>query len=341
MTKRVIDIHSHHYPRWYIERLKRRTEIPRVVGEVGAEHFVIFPEEEREGAHGAGGRPMDAEYWDIGAKLAFMDRFGIDQTVLTLGNPWLDPIEGAESVDLARRLNTEYSELERETDGRIVGMGVLPANDVRTAAAVAGEVAETPTLYGLIGGPRICGRLFDDPELDPVWRVLDSTGLPLLLHPHYAAAADELQGYGHAFPVSLGFPFETTIAVARLVFGGVYRRFPHLQVIASHGGGTIPYLAGRLDAGWQSDPDLRGRLPYPPSEDLAKVYLDAVLYHPRALRAAADLVGTARMSFGTDHPFSVSDPSSNLRAIAAAFAGQERENVLSRSAGVLFGFEAR
>lgn len=341
MTNRVVDIHSHHYPRWYIESLKRRTEIPRVVGAEGAEHFVIFPEEEREDTHATGGRPMDAEYWDIGAKLAFMDRFGINQTVLTLGNPWLDPMRGAESLDLARRLNAEYAQLERETDGRIMGMGVLPANDIRAAADVAGEVAELPTLYGLISGPRICGRLFDDPELDPVWRVLEANELPLLVHPHYAAAIGELMGYGHAFPVSLGFPFETTIAVARLVFGGVYRRFPRLRVIASHGGGTMPYLAGRLDAGWRSDPGLRERLPYPPSEDLAKVYLDAVLYHRRALRAAADLVGTTRMAFGTDHPFSVSDPSSNLQAIEAAFGGEERENVLFRSAGALFGFHAR
>ena len=108
-------------------------------------------------------------------------------------------------------------------------------------------------------------------------------------------------------------------------------------MIASHGGGTLPYLAGRLDAGWASDPGLAGRLPHPPSADLARVYLDAVLYHERAMRAAADLVGAERLAFGTDHPFSVADPEANLVAIDAAFSPHERAMVLEGTARDLFG----
>ncbi len=325
----VVDIHSHLYPPSYVEALKRRTEPPRIAGEPGEERFVIF-----EGEHG---RPMGDEYWDLGEKLAFMDSFGIDQTLASLGNPWLDPFEGDEAAALAAEANDYFAGLQEATGGRIVGMGVLPQHDLALAARTVEEVAAKPNLYGVVNACRVCGRELDDPELDPLWAALEAAAVPFLIHPHYAVGADALTGWGHAFPVSMGFPFETTVAVARLVFAGVLRRYPDLRIVASHGGGTIPFLAGRLDAGWKSDPSVHGRLPSPPSEDLQRLFLDALVYHPAALRAVSTLVGTGRMAFGTDHPFSVSDPAANLRAIDETFAGGEREDVLSGSARRFFG----
>ena len=337
MTRAIVDIHSHLYPRPYMDLLRARTAIPKIVGDAGDERFVIFPEEDRP--DDSGGRPMGPDYWDIGRKLAFMDSFGIGQTVVSLGNPWLDPFDGPESLTAARDLNAELASMRAETTGRIVGMGVLPT-DVADAAEVVGEISGTPDLVGVVSGPRVCGMTLDDDRLGPVWEALERTGLPWLIHPHYAAAVEELRGFGHAFPVAMGFPFETTIAVARLVFAGVIRRHPGMRVIASHGGGTLPYLAGRLDAGWASDPSLLERLPDPPSGDLGRLYLDCVLYHQRAMRTAAELVGTGKLSFGTDHPFSVADPVANLRAIDEAFNGDDRDAVLAGSARVLFGLDA-
>lgn len=330
----IVDTHSHLYPRSYIELLKAQEEIPRVVEEAGVEYFLIFREEEIDG--GRGGRQLDEQYWDVGAKLAFMEREGIDRTVVSLGNPWLDPIDGPESLDWARRLNDELSALESETGGRIVGLGVLPTDEVGSAVEVVGEIAQRRTLHGVITGSRICGLLLDEARLDPLWSALEGTGLPLFLHPHYTAASDELAGYGHALPVAIGFPFETTIAVTRLVFAGVLQRFPRLRIVVAHGGGTIPFLAARLDVGWRSDTSARERLPVPPSDELAKLFVDAVLYHPRALRAAAELVGTRRMVFGTDHPFFRGDLSTNLTAVGEAFDGEARQHVLGRTAGLLF-----
>lgn len=337
MRSHVIDAHSHLYPRSYIELLRARPQIPKIVGEPGDERFVIFPEEDR--ADGTGGRPMGPEYWDVAEKLAFMDRFGIAQTVVSLGNPWLDPFDAEESLHAARTLNAELAELQEATGGRITGIGVLPT-EVNDAVVVAAEIAASPSLAAIVAGPRICGRTLDDDALEPLWDELDRSELPLLIHPHYAAAIDELRGFGHAFPIALGFPFETTIALARLVFAGVLGRHPRLRIIGSHGGGTLPYLAGRLDAGWASDPSVKGRLAYPPSKDLSRLYMDCVLYHARAMRTAAELVGSSRLAFGTDHPFSVADPEANLDAIDTAFSGDDRESVLGRTARELFDLPA-
>jgi predicted TIM-barrel fold metal-dependent hydrolase len=328
VAEAIVDVHSHFYPRWYVELLKARTELPRIAeDENGAERFVIFP--------GEYGRPMDREYWDLDAKLSFMDGLGITQTVLSLGNPWLDPFTGPDAVDIARRLNSDFATLGARTGGRIVGMGALPSADVDGAVVVAEEIGATPTLYGLVVGTLICGRTFDDPELRPIWSVLESTGTPIFVHPHRTAAAEDLEGFGHAFPVGIGFPFETTIALARLVYAGVLQEFPDLQFVASHGGGTIPFLAGRLDAAWKSDPSVHERLPSLPSLDLAKLAYDAVLYHPGAMLATSDLVGTELMAFGTDHPFSVSDPSSTFDALSV-FDEVERKRVLSETAQRIF-----
>lgn len=329
----VVDIHSHLYPRSYIELLKRRRSIPKIAGDGDDERFIIFPDEDRPG----GGRPMGRDYWDIQAKLDFMDEFDVACTVLSLGNPWMDPLDESESLVAARALNEEFARFPEETGGKIFGLGVFPSGDLHNAVTVAEEVADSPTLVGIVTGPRICGRLFDDEGLEPVWELLEQRTVPLFVHPNYGVAMDDLAGTDHAFPVGIGFPFETTIAIARLVFAGVLRRHPGLAIVASHGGGTIPFLAGRLDAAWASDASAKKRLPDPPSCSLARLYVDCLLYHQRAMRAAADLVGTDRMAFGSDHPFSVADPAANLRAIDTAFSGGDRENVLARSAKNLFG----
>lgn len=330
----VVDVHSHLYPRWYIERLKERTEIPMVRGEPGDERFVIFSDEQAAGA--AGGRGMTDDYWSVETKLAFMDRHGIERTVLSLGNPWFDPFPAAEGLAAARRLNEEFASLGERTDGRIVGMGALPGADVDAVGTVIEEIAGRAELAGIVSGTRIAGRTLDDDGLERVWRALEDTGLPLLLHPHHGSAMDELGGMGHALPVALGFPVETSVALARAVLAGVLHRHPRLRLVASHGGGTLPYLAGRLDAGWRSDARLAERAPTPPSAVLGQLYLDAVLYHPRALRAAADLVGVEHLAFGTDHPFSIADPAANLAAIDEAFDPDDRRWVLAGTARELY-----
>jgi aminocarboxymuconate-semialdehyde decarboxylase len=327
-TRPSIDIHSHLYPRWYVDALARRTEPPQIVGEPGAERFVIFP-----GEHG---RPFGPENWSLDEKLAFMERHGIVQTLASLGNPWLDPFEGALAAELTERANAYFAELQKRTGGRIVGMGVLPQHDIDEAARTAAAIAETPTLYGVINGCLLCGRELDDPALEPVWSVLADTGLPLLLHPHYMLGAEKLTGWGHAFPVALGFPFETTAALARLAFSGVLERHAGLRVVAAHGGGTVPFLAGRIDAGWRSDPSVRNGRTTAPSTALRGVFYDALVYHAPAVLAVREMVGVDAMAFGSDHPFSVADPEATLHAIDTALPEAESDVVRTASARRLF-----
>jgi len=186
----------------------------------------------------------------------------------------------------------------------------------------------------------VCGLLLDDSALDPLWRVLERERLPIVVHPHYGVPDPALVGQGPTLPLAIGFPSETTIGVGRLVLGGVLQRFPRLTVVAVHGGGTLPYLAGRLDAIWRADPAAQKRLPVPPSEELRKLALDALVYAPGPLAAAAELVGPERLMLGTDHPFEIADPAGNLAAIDRVFAGEAAASVRGGAAAALFGLPA-
>lgn len=325
----TIDVHSHWYPEWYLELLRERDEIPMISGQDDARRFVIFPDE-----HDEDGRPMGSEYWDIGDKIVFMDQNEISQTVVSLGNPWLDPF-AAQGVELARRANRDFAALAERTANRVVGMGVLPGDDVAQAAEVAQEISDTPGLYGIIVGPRICGRQLDDTTLAPLWAVLEDTRMPILLHPTRGLGHEDMAGFGHPFPVGMGFPFETTVALARMIFAGVLQDFPGLRVVASHGGGTLPYLIGRLDAAWNSDPAARQRLKVPPSKEAAKLHLDAICYDRRVMQLASELVGQEQLHFGTDHPFSIADPRRNLEAIRGTF-GADGFGRITRASQELF-----
>ena len=103
----VIDAHSHLYSQSYMNLLTSRSEIPRIDERGGSNYFVIFPEEER-----TGGRLIQPTMWSVEGKLAHMADGGFDHSVVSLGNPWLDPIQGPESVDLAHQVNEDFARFE-------------------------------------------------------------------------------------------------------------------------------------------------------------------------------------------------------------------------------------
>lgn len=332
MNSEIIDVHTHIYPRLYLERLAERTELPRVDTRSDGEYFVIFPGED--------GRLVDDSWWSLDEKLAYMDRSGITRSVLSLGNPWLEPFSGEDSVALAEEVNAELATFEARTGGRVVAMGCLPEGSVSDAVTAVKNIQQTTGLYGVVSGTRICGLSFDHEDLEPLWSELAATQVPLLVHPHHGLGLDQMTGFGHSLPLALGFTFETTTALSRLAMSGVLDRHPALRVIGSHGGGALPYLAGRLDGCWAPDEEARGRREVKPSEAFSRMYLDALVYHPRALRAAADLVGADKMVFGTDHPFAIADPAVNIAAIADTFSETDAHHVFSGTAIGLFDLPA-
>ena len=108
-------------------------------------------------------------------------------------------------------------------------------------------------------------------------------------------------------PWSVGFIADTTLAFTRIIFDGFLDLYPNLKLIASHGGGALPYLVGRFDKGDEVEIPSRRRIKARPSEYLKRIWYDCITYHPVALQFLISIVGPNRVLFGTDYPHQVHD----------------------------------
>jgi predicted TIM-barrel fold metal-dependent hydrolase len=319
----IVDIHSHIYPPSYLEALARRGAVPRLESRSDGDHLLLFDrEEELLGAT----PPLSPGFFRIEEKLAFMERSGIDRSVVSLGNPWLDFVDGhtnggaSSAASWANSLNHELSELAASHE-QILALGIIPLQDPEAAVNEIRQIAADPHLRGVMIGTHTPQGWLDDSSLEPVWAALEEAALPVFIHPHYGVGYRDLTGYGHSLLLALGFPFETTVAATRLILSGLFDRYPRLRLVLAHGGGALPVLAGRLEKCVQVDADARRRLQRPIREYLRMLYLDALTYDPASLTAAKELVGANHLLFGTDHPFGIADPAASLKAVASVFGG--------------------
>lgn len=311
----VVDVHTHVYPPKYMSLLRSRTSVPYVRSfpdnPAAGDRLVILPAEDTEST--SRGRPIGSEYFDISQKLAFMDQHGIDISVISLANPWLDWLPAETAAATATEINDDVESMCAEHEGRLYAFGTLPLS--APATDVVMEIERLGTMKhmrGVIIGTSGLGSGLDDPALDPIFAALEKQNETIFLHPHYGLPTSvfgpRASEYGHVLPLALGFPLETTIAVTRMLLSGVFDRFPSLSVLIAHSGGTLPFLAGRIESCITHDAHLKaaGALEGRRSvwEVLKRnVYLDAVIYADVGLKAAIAASGSDRCLFGTDHPF--------------------------------------
>jgi aminocarboxymuconate-semialdehyde decarboxylase len=309
----AVDLHTHVYLPRYMDILRARTEVPLVRPSQGRERLIILPAEqqqmqEQQDASTAGisaGRPIGGEYWDAASKLRYMDRHGIRTSVLSLANPWLDFLPLEEQVRQATLLNDDMETLCQGSDGRFLAFGVVPQDSTTAVKEVQRVATDLPHVRGVIlSTAGLNGKGLDDPEMLEFYREMDRAGLAIFLHPHYGVGNEHYGKYGHALFLALGFTFETTVAVSQLVLSGLLDQVPEtLRLLLAHSGGTLPFLAGRLDSCVAHDAAVADKLQHAPSVYLKRFYYDAVAYHEPALQCLIDFVGADKIVFGTDHPF--------------------------------------
>jgi aminocarboxymuconate-semialdehyde decarboxylase len=315
-SPKIVDIHTHVYPPSYIALLKARTTIPyiRTFPLSTSHRLIILPSEDNPKTPSTSrGRPVGPEYYDIKEKIKFMDTHSIDISVISLANPWLDWVPAAEAGQAAEDINNEVNAECERFPGRLFAFGTLPLSGGKDV--IVKEIRRLKTLNymrGVVLGTTGLGKGLDDPEILPILEALQEEALPVFLHPHYGLPSevwgDRGGDYGHVRPLALGFPLETTISVTRMILAGVFEKVPDLQMILSHSGGTLPFLAGRIESCILHDAHLKreGKLEARKTvwEILKKnIYLDAVIYGEVGLRAAIQASGQDRIMFGTDHPF--------------------------------------
>jgi uncharacterized protein len=323
-----IDAFAHILPPAYTERLESITSGPDVSDRI------------------LGYRPWireDPALTDLDARWRTMDLFGDYRQVLTLAVPPLEELGGrAAAADLARAANDEVAELVGAYPDRFAGFAAaLPMND---PDAAAGELDRAMSQLGALGAQlhtNVGGAPLDEPRFGAIFDTVTRHDGVLWLHPTRSWAwadypSEKRSEYGIWW--SLGWPYETSVAMARLVYSGCFDRYPGLRVITHHAGAMVPHFSGRL-ASPLEDPNRDGimaGLKAEPMDYFRRFYADTAMFGAsHAVRCAVEFFGTDHMLFGTDMPLGgptvVADTIADIEALGlpqaeteAIFAGNAR-----------------
>ncbi len=182
----------------------------------------------------------------------------------------------------------------------------------------------------------VAGRHLTEAEFAPIWQAIDDRRLPVLVHPTEPPGTPAMDMRAYSLASTVGFMFDTTLAITRMVFDGFLDRYPSLKIIAAHAGATVPYLAGRMDRSWEMTVPGKAAISEPPSAYLRRIYYDAVTYQQGALELCIQVGGDDKVMYGSDYPHDIGDMKGCLARVDALPAGV-RDKVRNGNAARIFG----
>ncbi len=283
-------------------------------------------------------RPVRAELSDFAGRKADIAKEGVDRQIV---GPWMD-ITGytlpAEEGARWTRLQNDAQAEELKAAGlgnTFVGLAGLPMQDPARAAAELEYAVATLGFRGAMIATNVNGLNYDDPRFDPVWRAAVQARVPIVLHPFNTVAPDRLTK--HFLNNSLGNPFDTTVAAATMIYGGVCDRFPDLKVVLVHAGGFLPWIIGRLEQSHRYAPTGKGSMPKPPLGYLKWFYYDTIIFLPPMLKFLVETVGVDRVMLGSDDPFDMQDFDMTQIVKRAGLSAADQARIFETNTRSLFG----
>lgn len=323
----VTDVHTHAMPLPLLRRLERdglADLSPLGAGSVHIDHRV-------SGVPFSVPIPCPAEQYEVSARQRLMDEAGIDVHLVSAppflaGRDLPHPAAG----ELMRHTNDALAGFVAADPARLRALGMLLPG-LPGAVEEARRCRDELGFAGVSIGSRGMAGELDHADHEPLWRWLAETGTFTLLHPGGSPAPERLADF-HLTQL-LGFPIETTLAVSRLIFGGVLDRHD-LRLCLAHGGGCALAVAPRLDLGWHRKPVAR-TTQRPPSAYLTRFYYDTAVFDTRSLRRLVDDVGTDRVLLGTDAPFDLADRQPRRTVAALGLAPGDEWRILAGNAADL------
>jgi predicted TIM-barrel fold metal-dependent hydrolase len=260
-----IDVHHHILPPEYINALAK-IQVTKSAG-------VAFPK------------------WDSASSLAFMDKKGIEVAITSISAPGIYFGDIKFTRDLARQCNEFSARLIKENPQRFGAFAVLPLPDVEAALQELAYALDTLQLDGVAMLSSIDGEYLGSPTMNDLLAELNRRRAVVFVHPN--VPAERMLPKTNVPPAIMEFVFDTTRAVANLVFSRALKNYPAIGFIFPHAGGTVPFLAGRISMGWKKV-----------IEFLKTLYFDVALAStPYALRSLQELADPSHILFGSDFPF--------------------------------------
>jgi len=326
----VIDIHAHFVPEGYLRLIETEGQAHGVTLRPGPKGPLIMLGQVPIG-------PITPAYHDLDRRLEAMDAQGVTIHALSLMPPMVYWADADLGLRLARVVNDAMAEAIRKRPDRLTGLATLPLQAPAAAVAEAGRAVTELGLRGVYLGTNVRGADLDDAALTPVFARIAELGVPVFLHPLNVLGGGRVGAY--YLHNLLGNPFDTAVAAARLVYGGVFDRFPTLRVCLPHAGGAFPYLLGRLDRGYRVRAECR-HLRRPPSAYLEHFFFDTIAHSADALGYLIGLAGAERVMLGSDYCFDMGydDPVGALAAVDS-LSPEDRARILGGNARRLLRLE--
>jgi aminocarboxymuconate-semialdehyde decarboxylase len=331
---RKLDIFNHIYPTGYFSRVMQR-----------APEFKDIGKRMR-------GVPMLV---DLDERFRVMDRFDDYQQVLSIATPPIEVmVSGEAAVDLARAANDGMAELVARYPARFPAfVASLPLDDPDAAQAETRRAIDDLGARGIQLFSNIKGRPLDRPEYLALFDTMAGYDLPVWLHPYRGAdmpdyASETRSQYEIWW--TFGWPYDTSVAMARLVFAGLFDRHPNIKIITHHMGAMAPYFEGRVGPGWDqlgtrtTDEDYGAvlkRLARRPIDYFRMFYADTAVFGAYdATVCGLKFFGADKVVFASDAPF---DPERGPMYIRETLAildrlpitNEEREKIYSKNAVAL------
>jgi aminocarboxymuconate-semialdehyde decarboxylase len=327
MASPVIDVHTHMLTKEWVDLLSQhgapRYEIKAVRGGLNAIHL-----------DGAPFMTPIPPMFDWERRIANMNKARVDIAITSLSCPNVYWGNAEVSLRAARLMNEDMAKARRTWPDRIRHFASLPWQHEALALAELKRACDEGAV-GVMVLANIDGKALTDPAFEKIWREIDRRELPVLVHPTAPPGVAQMGMHEFQLTAPIGFTFDTTLAIERCIYAGFLDRYPNLKLIASHGGGALPYLVGRLDICWDNIPAARARTDEPPRNYMRRVYVDSVVFRQDVLNMCVAVCGTGNVLYGSDYPHTIGDMAGCLARVDA-LPGDVRDNVRGRNAEKIF-----
>ncbi len=321
----IIDFHNHYYPPAYLDALRSGSSAVEVSVDEDGNPRIYYPGDYNIAVPG---------HRDIDYREQVLIRHGVDTQVITLTTPGTHVEKPETAAKFAALVNDAFADVVRTRRGRFSALATLPLNDPAASVRELRRACDGLGFRGAMLFSNVNGMGLDDRRFWPLYEAADELAAVLYIHPTHPVGVEAMTEYW-LMPL-VGFLMDTTLAAAKIVFSGVPERFPRICWALCHLGGAIPYLAERLDRGFEVFAECRANISRPPSHYLKQFYYDTVNFDPRALRLGIEFAGVDHILAGSDYPHQVGSIPKMLETVRALdLAESDRAKIFGGNAALL------
>ena len=329
----VVDIHTHFLPRNWPDLAARfgtpdwpwmkHTSAGRAMLMLGDQEF----------------RPVTAACWDADVRLEAMDRDGVEVQIMC-ATPVLFSYHrpAAQALEVSRIFNDAARELCARSPRRLKSLCQVPLQDPELACRELSR-AMADGHVGVHIGNHVGERDIHDEGIITFLRHCAAEGAAVFVHPWDMMAGERMRKY--QLPWLVAMPAETQLSILWLILSGAFERLPRsLKLCFAHGGGSFPYLLGRVDNAWRNRDIVREDCPRLPSSYVDRFFVDAAVFSGDALSFLVKTMGEERVMLGSDYPFPLGEQQvGNLIRSHESLPARTRECLLHANATRFFGLD--